>query len=123
MLRSDQLFEIRFHRRGHPVAGRVARPCCCTIGSQPEHQWTERCDRYPPLALIRADGTPAEIGPLLAVLNDSDSDGGMFSAQPITSARYRYLTDLEMWAHANEPTHPIAHADRRAKPRRSFLDG
>jgi hypothetical protein len=82
------------------VPVRVWRPCRCTIGGEAEHEWSDACDRHPPLRALIDGHEDADPLPLWTWLH------------PITEAEYWFLVEDHAWARANAPELPEADPQR-----------
>ena len=119
-------YEIQRFNKTHPFAVALVRVCNCTAG-EARHDWTEACDRHPPLMMRRADGTVEDADMLMSTLHEQRHNTPARtrtynSAVEIRKPRYDFLTALELWAMDYNPRHPIANTYRRINPkRRGFL--
>jgi len=74
----------------------IYRLCCCTIGGDVDHMWSERCDRFPPLQAV-IDG-----------IEDADPLQIWTWLHPIAQAEYDLLMSSHAWARENAPELPEA---------------
>lgn len=84
---------------GPKVPARIWRPCVCTVNGgddQIEHEWSDTCDRHPPLRCTVAgyERDPLEAWPWLA-------------GHAITEGEFRYLTDAMDWDRQHDPAAPL----------------
>jgi len=94
-------YRTRLIKHGPWVPVRIFRACACTIGGEILHDWSPRCDRYPPIRAL-VDGQ--EWWAPLDIWN---------RCRPISEAEYRYLVAVAEHARDHDPGAP------EAKPRRA----
>lgn len=121
--------QVQLCHRGPLVAGRIWRPCTCTINGpawtaetneefQPHH-WQDSCDRYPPL-VAEVHGTDVETPKLWRTVCSTKNDILLddcygHAAHVVEERMWKYLVDLAEWAAlpgneeqpSNHPWRPI----------------
>jgi hypothetical protein len=87
----------RLVKGGPEVACRIRRLCHCTHGAEDGHDWTDACDRFPPLLAEingRIDERPGAVDRLWT------------SAEIIDEAEWLLLTGRREWDERHDPDAP-----------------
>lgn len=93
---------VRLVRKGPQLPARIWRPCRCTpVGGddQAEHDWTPRCDRYPPL---QGEINGQRVDPVRV----------WHSGRFCDRAEYDYRMSLKDWAETKAPFAPEANPEQ-----------
>lgn len=91
------LMRKRLVKGGPYVACRILRLCHCTHGAAAGHDWSDACDRYPPLS--------AEINGHVDERDDA-VDRLWTSAEIIDAANWRLMTAQAAWDARHNPDAP-----------------